>query len=283
MGCPFGVTGILVLTGCLALVWAVGRSFLEGLGRGYWIRRTEPKPIVGHVLATVTHDSTILVVKNIITIPLSIIEEQQFFDVIKNVSRLRHLNIVTLVGFCMEHGHHLIVYEYIRSMSLDEALHCAAYTPLSWGLRLRIALGVARAFNYMHSSIVPPVAHSNLKAANVLLDEDLMPRVCDCGLTILRSLASSPVKLNSRPKVKWASSRLHDSSTLRQMIDPAITRTISSKSLSHFADIVSMCIQAEQEFRSHMYEIVESLMSLLQRPSAADGIEDPLSRSFRSE
>ncbi|KAL6555432.1 hypothetical protein OROGR_006690 [Orobanche gracilis] len=174
--------------------------------------------------------------------------------------------------------------------------------------------------SYMHSSFVPPVAHSNLKAANILLDEDLIPRVCDCGLTILRFLASSPVKLKrfqrtettsngygsvlgrtfpkisvlgyrnrtvSRPKaeqslVTWASSRLHDSSTLRQMIDPAITRTISSKSLSHFADIVSMCIQAEQEFRSLMSEIVESLMSLLQRPSAADGTEDPLSRSFRS-
>ncbi|KAL6523225.1 hypothetical protein OROGR_016828 [Orobanche gracilis] len=289
---------------------------------------------LGSVYRAEFPDGTILAVKDIITVSLSIIEEQQFFDVIKNVSRLRHPNIVTLVGFCMEHGRHLIVYEYVRSMSLVEALHCAAYTPLPWGSRLRIALGVARALNYMHSSFVPPVAHSNLKAANILLDEDLMPRVCDCGITILRSLSSSPVKLkasemaiadggytapehfqpgigntkadiyafgvlllelltgrkpfdNSRPKaeqslVTWASSKLHDISALRHMIDPAITRTISSKSLWHFADIVSMCIQADQEFRSPMSEIVESLVCLLQSPATADGTDDPLSRSFRS-
>ncbi|KAK6124631.1 hypothetical protein DH2020_041619 [Rehmannia glutinosa] len=244
-------------------------------------------------------------------------------------------NIVTLLGYCMEHGQHLIVYEYIRNLSLDEALHCVAYTPLSWGLRLRIALGIARALNYIHLSCVPPVAHSNLKAANILLDEELMPRVCDCGLAILRPLASNTVKLkasemaiadsgyiapehvqpgtgntkadvyafgvlllelltgrkpfdNSRPKaeqslVRWASSRLHDSASLGQMVDPAITRTISSKSLSRFADIVSLCIQPEQEFRPPMSEIVESLMSLLQRPSAADGTEaDSFAPSFRS-
>ncbi|GFQ05449.1 protein strubbelig-receptor family 2 [Phtheirospermum japonicum] len=287
---------------------------------------------LGSVYRAEFPDGTILAVKNIKTVPLSIIEEQQFFDVIKYASRLRHPNIVTLVGFCMEHGQHLVVYQYIRSLSLDEALHCVAYTPLSWGLRLRIALGIARALNYIHSSFVPPVAHSNLKAANILLDEDLMPRVCDCGLASLRPLASNSASEmaiadsgyiapehvqpgngntkadvyafgvlllelltgrkpfdNSKPKseqslVRWASSRLHDSASLAQMVDPTIIQTISSKSLSRFADIVSTCIQPEQEFRPPMSEIVESLMSLLQRPIAADGTEaeDPFSRSFRS-
>lgn len=83
--------------------------------------------------------------KNIKTVPLSIVEEQQFYDVIRNASRLRHPNIVTLIGYCMEHGQHLLAYEFIKSLSLDEALHCVAYKPLSWGLRLRIALGIAKA------------------------------------------------------------------------------------------------------------------------------------------
>lgn len=54
--------------------------------------------------------------------------------------------------------------------------------------------------SYMHSSCVPPIAHSNLKAANILLDEELMPRVCDCGLAILRPLSSNTVKLKVHVK-----------------------------------------------------------------------------------
>ncbi|KAL0359453.1 UNVERIFIED_CONTAM: protein STRUBBELIG-RECEPTOR FAMILY 2 [Sesamum angustifolium] len=306
---------------------------------------------LGSVYKAEFPDGTILAVKNIKTVPLSIIEEQQFLDVIRNASRLRHPNIATLVGYCMEHGQHLVVYEFIRNFSLNEALHSVVCKPLSWSQRLKIALGVGRALNYIHSSSVPPIAHSNLKAANILLDEELMPRISDCGLAMLRPLASNAVKLkasemaiadsgyiapehvqpgtgntkadvyafgvlllelltgrkpfdNSRPKteqslVRWASSRLHDSTSLRQMVDPVITRMISSKSLSRLADIVSLCIQPEQEFRPPMSEMVESLMHLLQRPNAREGTEaverllqwpnprerteaDDLDRSFRS-
>lgn len=49
--------------------------------------------------------------------------------------------------------------------------------------------------SYLHTTLSPPVAHSNLKAANILLDEELMPRVCDCGLAILRPLTSNRVKI----------------------------------------------------------------------------------------
>ncbi|KAK4485379.1 hypothetical protein RD792_008018 [Penstemon davidsonii] len=290
---------------------------------------------LGSVYRAEFPDSLILAVKNINTVPLSIIEEEQFLDVVRSASRLRHPNIVTLIGYCMEHGQHLIIYEFIKNLSLEDALHCAAYKPLSWGLRLRIAVGIARALSYMHSSIVPPMAHSNLKAGNILLDEELMPHLCDCGLAILKPLSSNSVKLkasemaiadggyiapehvqpgiantkadvyafgvlllelltgrrpfdNSRPKseqslVKWASSKLHDSATLGQMVDPATSRTVPSKSLSRFADIVSMCIQPEQEYRPPMSEVKELLMTLLQKPGAVEGTEaDPFDRSFRS-
>ncbi|CAI9761141.1 unnamed protein product [Fraxinus pennsylvanica] len=314
----------------LSELQSVTNSFSEGnlLGEGS----------IGYVHRAEFPDGMIVAVKSINTVPLSIIEEEEFLDVIRNASRLRHSNIVTLLGYCMEHGQHLLVYEYIRNFSLDKALHCITYKPLSWGLRVRIALGVAQALNYMHSSCMPPIAHSNLKAANILLDEELMPRVCDCGLAILRTLTSYNVKLKasemaiadggyiapehfqtiqpgiantkadvyafgvlllelltgrrpfdcSRPQseqslVKWASFRLHDSESLGQMVDPVMTGTFSSKSLSRFADIVSLCIQPEQEFRPTMSEIAESLACMLHKPGTADGAEvDPFDRSFRS-
>lgn len=76
---------------------------------------------------------------------LSFHEEETFLDVVSTASRLRHRNIVALNGYCMEHGQHLLVYDYVRSITLDDALHSDAYMPLSWPLRLRIALGVAKA------------------------------------------------------------------------------------------------------------------------------------------
>ncbi|XP_012854658.1 PREDICTED: protein STRUBBELIG-RECEPTOR FAMILY 8-like isoform X2 [Erythranthe guttata] len=82
---------------------------------------------------------------------------------------------------------------------------------------------------------------------------------------------------------RWASSKLHDSTSLGQMVDPAIIRTISSKSASRFADIISPCIQPEQEFRPTMSEVAESLMLLPQKPIAPDGPEaDSFDRSLRS-
>ncbi|EPS64024.1 hypothetical protein M569_10757, partial [Genlisea aurea] len=289
---------------------------------------------LGSVYRAEFPDGKIRAVKDIKTVPLSIIEERRFLDVIKTAAHLRHPNIVTLIGYCVEQGQHFIVYEYIRNFSLDKALHRSGMS-IPWATRLRIALGIARALDHMHSSCVPPIAHSNLKSANVLLDEELAPRVCDCGLSALRPLSTNTVKLKasemaisdrgyigpehvqpghantkadvyafgvlllelltrrkpfdiSKPKaeqslVGWASSRLHDTASLRQMVDPSITRTVTSKSLSYFADIVSVCIQSEQEFRPPMCEVVGSLISLLQKLGVIHEADaDPFDPSFRS-
>ncbi|CAN0879024.1 Protein STRUBBELIG-RECEPTOR FAMILY 2 [Linum grandiflorum] len=282
-------------------------------------------------------DGQVLAVKNINTVPMSFDEEELLMEVIWTVSRLRHPNLVPLLGYCVEHGQHLLVYEHVRSLPLDELLHSQRYKPLPWTSRLNVALGVARLLEYLHCNFSPPVAHGSLKAANVLLDEDLIPRVCDSGLATLRTFTCNSVKVKAaemaleetgyiapehgepgndstkgdvfafgvlllelltgrkpfdglRPRkeqylVKWASRRLHDSEWLVQMVDPCINRrSLSLKSLSGFADIVSLCTQAEMIFRPSMSEIAELLSNLVQKCGiAADGeSDDPFDRSFRS-
>ncbi|XP_022640279.1 protein STRUBBELIG-RECEPTOR FAMILY 2 [Vigna radiata var. radiata] len=284
-------------------------------------------------------NNKVLAVKNINMAGMSFSEEEKFLDVVSTASRLKHPNIVSLKGYCLEHGQHLLVFEYVRNLTLDDALHSTAYKPLSWGTRLRIALGVGRALDYLHSTFSPPVAHGKLKATNVLLDENLMPCVTDCGLAILRPLISSKAKNRaseidirdtgysspdhgqpgvgstksdifafgvlllelltgrkpfdgSRPReehylAKWASSRLHDSDSLEQMVDPAIKRTFSSKALSRYADIISLCIQPVKQFRPPMSEIVDNLVSFSQKlvseSGEADETElDPLDMSFHT-
>ncbi|XWS43217.1 hypothetical protein CRYUN_Cryun16bG0083600 [Craigia yunnanensis] len=295
---------------------------------------------LGSVYKAEFPDGQVLAVKNIKMVSLSFHEEEQFMDVIQMASQLRHPNIVRLIGYCVEHEQHLVVYEYVRNLSLEDALHNEVLKPLSWGLRLCIALGIARALDYLHSTFSPPVAHCNIKAANILLDEELMPHICDCGLAILRPHTSNVVKIkaseiaildsgyvapehgqpgtdntksdvyafgvlllelltgrrpfdSSRPRdeqslVHWALFRLHDSESLEQMVDPGFKSTLPARFLSGFADIVSLCIQHEKEFRPPMSAIVESLTRLLQKMGMikrreTDGTEDePLERSFRS-
>ncbi|XP_031130969.1 protein STRUBBELIG-RECEPTOR FAMILY 2 [Ipomoea triloba] len=296
---------------------------------------------LGSVYKAEFPDGQIFAVKNINTVELSLQEEEHFLDVVRTASRLRHSNIVALSGYCVGYGQHLLVYEYVRSVSLQDALHDTGFIPLSWTLRLRIALGTARALNYLHSSCVPPIAHNNLKAANILLDEDNRPKISDCGLVNLRPLTTNAVKLkasemaisdsgyvppehvqgglgntkadvyafgvlllelltgkqpfdSSRPRyeqslVEWASSRLDDKGCVAEMVDPAMSRTIPSKTLSRLAHFISLCIHPEKEMRPAMSEMVEWLTGVLNkqpgggsRQAAEAGAVEGTERSFRT-
>ncbi|KAF8103126.1 hypothetical protein N665_0188s0080 [Sinapis alba] len=94
-------------------------------------------------------------------------------------------NIAELIGYCSEQGHNMLVYEYFRNGSLHEFLHLSDCfsKPLTWNTRVRIALGTARAVEYLHEACSPSVMHQNIKSSNILLDADLNPRLSDYGLS----------------------------------------------------------------------------------------------------
>ncbi|MCL7051569.1 hypothetical protein MKW94_013615 [Papaver nudicaule] len=79
-------------------------------------------------------------------------------------------------------------------------------------------------------------------------------------------------KHRSRPRgehflVRWAMPQLHDIEALSKMVDPSLNGNYPAKSLSRFADIISLCIQSEPEFRPPMSEIVQNLVQMIQRGS----------------
>lgn len=73
--------------------------------------------------------------------------DEEFIDLVSKICTTRHANIVELVGYCAEHGQRLLVYEYCRNGTLHDALHTddEIHQKLSWSVRIRIALGAARA------------------------------------------------------------------------------------------------------------------------------------------
>uniref|UniRef100_A0A803M1S3 Protein kinase domain-containing protein n=1 Tax=Chenopodium quinoa TaxID=63459 RepID=A0A803M1S3_CHEQI len=142
---------------------------------------------LGRVYRAEFSNGKVLAVKKIDNSALSLQEEDNFLEAVSNMSRLRHPNIVSLVGYCTEHGQRLLVNEYIGSGSLHDMLHFSddESKRLTWNARVRVSLGTARALEYLHEVCLPSVVHRNFKSANILLDEEFNPHLSDCGLAAL--------------------------------------------------------------------------------------------------
>ncbi|KAG8385572.1 hypothetical protein BUALT_Bualt03G0059100 [Buddleja alternifolia] len=255
-------------------------------------------------------DGKVLAVKKLDKAASGHLSDREFLDLVSNISKLQHANIVELVGYCLEHGQRLLVYSYCRNGTLDEALNLGdeINKKLSWNTRMRLALQAAKALEYLHEVCQPPIVHRNFKCANMLLEDDLTLRVSDCGLApllspnsmtqlqgsgygapelelgcyscqsdvysfgvvMLRLLTGQKSYDRFRPRgeqylARLALSKLHDIDALSRMVDPSLNGAYPSKSLSRVADIISLCIQPEPEFRPPMSEIVQKLLHMIQR------------------
>ncbi|MCO5609754.1 hypothetical protein L7F22_063986 [Adiantum nelumboides] len=107
----------------------------------------------------------------------------EFRNEIELLSRVHHKNLVCLVGFCFEER--MLVYEFVRNGTLHEALLGHSSVILDWQRRLTIALGSARGLTYLHTEANPPVIHRDVKSSNILLDQNLVAKVADFGLSRL--------------------------------------------------------------------------------------------------
>ncbi|KAG0503849.1 hypothetical protein HPP92_003921 [Vanilla planifolia] len=142
---------------------------------------------IGRVYRAHLSDGKVLAVKKLNSSALAKQSSDDFFDLVLNVARLHHPHVTELVGFCSEPGQHVLIYEFHRNGSLHDRLHLLdEYNkPLSWANRVKIALGTARALEYLHEFCSPSVLHKNLKSTNILLDGDHNPHLSDCGLTAI--------------------------------------------------------------------------------------------------
>ncbi|KAJ4875585.1 Protein kinase superfamily protein [Raphanus sativus] len=109
--------------------------------------------------------------------------EKEFHTEVMLLGRLHHRNLVNLVGYCAEKGQHILIYVYMSKGSLASHLYSEKHEPLSWDLRVHIALDVARGLEYLHDGAVPPVIHRDIKSSNILLDQSMRARVADFGLS----------------------------------------------------------------------------------------------------
>ncbi|XP_020102362.1 receptor-like protein kinase BRI1-like 3 [Ananas comosus] len=127
--------------------------------------------------------------------------DREFTAEMETIGKVKHRNLVPLLGYCKVGDERLLVYEFMQFGSLDLLLHRDSASEktsfqqqqqqqkqkqqLDWAARKKIAVGAARGLAFLHHSCIPHIIHRDMKSSNVLLDENLEARVSDFGMARL--------------------------------------------------------------------------------------------------
>ncbi|XP_030524032.1 probable serine/threonine-protein kinase PBL11 [Rhodamnia argentea] len=178
----------------------------------------------GNVYRGTFHDEGMLAIKKPHADSYQSVEE--FRNEVRLLSKVRHRNLVSLVGFCEEPGAReakMLVYEYVPNGSLLEYIMGRRGRVLTWRQRVNLAIGAAKGIAHLHEEVKPSIIHRDLKPSNILIGEGFEAKVSDFGL-----VKSGPIEDQS-----------HVSSQIKGTpgyLDPAYC---SSFHLTPFSDVYS--------------------------------------------
>nr|AJZ70280.1 brassinosteroid insensitive 1 [Linum usitatissimum] len=129
--------------------------------------------------------------------------DREFTAEMETIGKIKHRNLVPLLGYCKIGEERLLVYEYMKYGSLEDVLHRSGtgtgtgMIKLVWNAGRRIAIGAARGLTFLHHNCIPHIIHRDMKSSNVLLDENLDARVSDFGMARLMSAMDTHLSVST--------------------------------------------------------------------------------------
>jgi serine/threonine protein kinase len=124
--------------------------------------------------------------------------KQDFINEVAIIGRIHHVNVVQLIGFCVQGSNRALMYEFMPKGSLNKYIFLLEESVvLSYKNIYDIAIGVARGIEYLHRGCDMQILHFDIKPHNILLDENFTPKVSDFGLEKLYPVDNNIVSLNA--------------------------------------------------------------------------------------
>ncbi|KAI3953322.1 hypothetical protein MKX01_042317 [Papaver californicum] len=144
--------------------------------------------------------------------------DREFTAEMETIGKIKHRNLVPLLGYCRIGEERLLVYEYMKWGSLESVLHDGKpmggasklrggvwsssddnynHSSIDWAARKKIAIGAARGLAFLHHSCIPHIIHRDMKSSNVLLDENLEARVSDFGMARLMNAVDTHLSVST--------------------------------------------------------------------------------------